>query len=157
MNLLSPDELAATGDGPQFSTTETLTTPEDHEPVVTNTGFGEKVEELSKREDDDFDPDYTGEAKEVDQNFTYPAHADQARLGDASGVYLDDQERIKAEVIRAKIEGREPDLDNPPAIQSTPLEPTHVVKSRMPSGSVIPVDSVQKVVIGDEPREVEED
>lgn len=37
------------------------------------------------------------------------------------GIYLDREQRREAEVLRARAENREPDLDNPPAIQSTPL------------------------------------
>lgn len=39
------------------------------------------------------------------------------------GVYLDDVQREAAEIQRAKGEDREPDLENPPAIQSTPVIP----------------------------------
>jgi hypothetical protein len=35
--------------------------------------------------------------------------------------YLDDLERERAEIVRAKVEDREPDLENPPAVQGTPL------------------------------------
>lgn len=41
--------------------------------------------------------------------------------GRAGGVYLDMQERIDAEELRAKSEDREPDYDNPPAVAGTPL------------------------------------
>jgi hypothetical protein len=37
------------------------------------------------------------------------------------GTYLDRVERERAEVARAKVEGREPDLDNPPACAGTPV------------------------------------
>ena len=40
---------------------------------------------------------------------------------DYGAVYLDQVQRREAEVLRAKVEGREPDLDNPPAVQGTPL------------------------------------
>lgn len=35
--------------------------------------------------------------------------------------YLDDVERRNAEVARARVEDREPDLKNPPATQGTPM------------------------------------
>lgn len=39
----------------------------------------------------------------------------------SGGPYLDDVEREEAEKRRAKVEGREPDLDNPPATAGTLL------------------------------------
>lgn len=41
--------------------------------------------------------------------------------GRDGGPYLDEEERRLAEVRRAAIEGREPDLDTPPASAGTPL------------------------------------
>lgn len=41
--------------------------------------------------------------------------------GRAGGVYLDMQERVDAEEVRAKSEGRKPNYDNPPATAGTPL------------------------------------
>lgn len=41
--------------------------------------------------------------------------------GRDGGPYLDQVEAIEAEKIRAQIEGREPDLDNPPATAGQPL------------------------------------
>lgn len=46
------------------------------------------------------------------------AEGKQARSG---GPYLDQIEREQAERRRAKLEGREPDLDNPPAVAGTVL------------------------------------
>jgi hypothetical protein len=41
--------------------------------------------------------------------------------GRDGGPYLDQVEREAAEIRRAKIENREPDLENPPAVAGTPL------------------------------------
>lgn len=41
--------------------------------------------------------------------------------GRDGGPYLDQEERRLAEIRRAAVEGREPDLDNPPATAGTPL------------------------------------
>lgn len=57
-----------------------------------------------------------------DSDFVYVNKLDPMRSL-PGGVYLDDVERERAEIARAKVEGREPDLDNPPAIQSTPVVP----------------------------------
>lgn len=41
--------------------------------------------------------------------------------GRDGGPYLDIVERERAEILRAKVEDREPDYDNPPAVAGTPL------------------------------------
>jgi hypothetical protein len=41
--------------------------------------------------------------------------------GRDGGPYLDQEERRLAEIVRAKVEGREPDFDNAPATAGTPL------------------------------------
>lgn len=48
-------------------------------------------------------------------------NANDGLTGRDGGPYLDQQEDITAEIRRAKIEGREPDLDNPPASAGTVL------------------------------------
>lgn len=61
------------------------------------------------------------EGKEVDTEFVYVHHVDPMRAIPGSSPYLDDVERLNAEVQRAKAEGRKPDLKNPPSTQGTPL------------------------------------
>lgn len=55
------------------------------------------------------------------------AHGKTKRTG---GPYLDDVEREKAEEIRAKIEDREPDYDNAPAVAGTLLVPKSALVER---------------------------
>lgn len=45
----------------------------------------------------------------------------QGLTGRDGGPYLDEEEARLAEIRRAKVEGREPDLDNPPATAGIPL------------------------------------
>lgn len=71
--------------------------------------------------DDPNSADYVGEPAVVDKEFVYVGHLDTARQSDRTGVYLDDVQRRQAEITRAQIENREPDLDNPPATQGTPM------------------------------------
>lgn len=65
--------------------------------------------------------------KPVDTDFYYPSEADARRYEDrgdndvSHGVYLDYELRRVAEEQRAKVEGREPNLENPPATVGTPL------------------------------------
>lgn len=54
----------------------------------------------------------------VQQDFYNPFDGTKGRPG---GIYLDVQERQRAEELRAKSEGREPDYDNPPAVAGTTL------------------------------------
>lgn len=117
-------------------------------------GLGHKSEaEDSVDNLDAYDDLYDGEPKVVAQEFSYPTHMDPRRgVSGSDGPYLDDVERERAEVIRARQENREPDLDNPPAIQGTPLIPTHVLKSQVPGDYEVPVDVVAPVVVGKRPE-----
>lgn len=56
-----------------------------------------------------------------DRKFYYPTKLDPMRQVPGTSRYLDDVQREEAEIARAKVEGREPNLKNPPAMQSTPL------------------------------------
>ena len=70
-----------------------------------------------------------------DREFFYPTHLDPMRKL-PGGTYLDDVQRREAEVQRAKVEKREPDFKNAPAVQSTPLLERSVVENT----TVIPAD-----------------
>src|SRR5213075_3215633 len=62
------------------------------------------------------------EGEEVDQEFAFVHHLDASRKIPGTEPYLDDVERQNAEVQRARVEDREPDLVNPPASTGTPLQ-----------------------------------
>ncbi len=55
----------------------------------------------------------------VDVEFIYPAQTDPNRRIPGPNPYLDDVERARAEIVRAEVEGREPDLENPGAHAGT--------------------------------------
>lgn len=76
---------------------------------------------------------------EEEQPFVYLSHLDPARQADPNGVYLDDVQRRQAELTRAAIEGREPNLDNPPPIAGTPVMPAYALGN---------VDVTTKVPVG---------
>jgi hypothetical protein len=57
-------------------------------------------------------------------------------------------QREAAEIQRAKLEDREPDLENPPPMAGTPVVPTAVLESRYPGDYGIPVAGTQEVVVG---------
>ena len=62
------------------------------------------------------------EEKEVE--FFHPSQSDPRRYaneGSSTDVYLDDVQRHEAEKQRARVEGREPDYDNPGSTVGTPL------------------------------------
>jgi hypothetical protein len=89
---------------------------------------------------DGFDANYVGEPKVVDQNFVYPQQLDPARLDDpshAGSVYLDVQQRERAEVLRAKVEDREPDLEDPPATCGTPLMTVAAASKNIPGDVLV--------------------
>lgn len=54
--------------------------------------------------------------------------ANKGLLKRTGGPYLDDIEAVKAEERRAVVEGREPDLENPPATIGTVLVPKHYLR-----------------------------
>lgn len=56
--------------------------------------------------------------------------ANHGLLPRSGGPYLDDLEKEAAEVQRAKVEGREPDLENPGAVAGTHLVPRAYLKER---------------------------
>jgi hypothetical protein len=64
------------------------------------------------------------DSEPVKTEFYVTQKLDERRLVPGSNPYLDDVERERAEIQRAKIEGREPDLENPPAVQGTPYVTT---------------------------------
>lgn len=82
-------------------------------------------------------PDYDVEKldvnKDVAEDGTTTVHLYNAAHGKTprtGGPYLDDVEREQAEERRAKIEGREPDLDNAPAAVGTVLVPKSALVER---------------------------
>lgn len=60
------------------------------------------------------------EVTDAKTEFYVTQKLDERRLVPGTSPYLDDVERERAEIQRAKVEGREPDLENPPAVQGTP-------------------------------------
>lgn len=112
-------------------------------------------------------PDYNVDSldvnKDVDDEGTSTVHLYNAAVGKTprtGGPYLDDVEREEAEKRRAKIEDREPDLDNPPATAGTLLVPKSALverdvdKSHMSDSvevTVDPVDSYEVPVEKAEP------
>ncbi len=86
---------------------------------------------------------------------TISTHMDPARQRDPHGIYLDDVNRAKAEIQRAKVEGREPDLKNPGTTTSDQVMPTQVAQSKVPGDHVVPVDFTSKIEIGHNPETAE--
>jgi len=100
---------------------------------------------------------------EVETDFYTPFDGTKGRAG---GVYLDMQERADAEELRAKQEGRKPDLKNPPAVAGTPLvTENHLIDNSFsnpssqavaPVEKVDPVSTLTTIVPGGEPEAEEE-
>lgn len=77
-----------------------------------------------------------------DQTFVIPQTTDPRRNIPGTSQYLDEVERRNVEIVRAKAEEREPDLENPPAFQGTPLYTEAQAKQQ---GLDVSGDAVQKV------------
>lgn len=58
---------------------------------------------------------------EVEREFVIVQTLDERRNVPGTSQYLDEVERRNAEIVRAKAEDREPDLETPPAFQGTPI------------------------------------
>ncbi len=99
---------------------------------------------------DSLDPDYVGPRKlvAVEQTIAQEADPQRRRPGGNHNTYLDREQRVRAEIIRAKVEGREPDLDNPPPSAGTPPKPTEVLADQFPASHKIPVNLVTEQSVG---------
>lgn len=100
---------------------------------------------------------YKGEPKLTEIDFVYATHLDPARQNDPNGVYLDDVQRAQAEIQRAKVEKREPDLENPPATTSTMVVPTHVARTMVAGDVDVPVSFSQEVMVGTNEKNLSQD
>jgi hypothetical protein len=87
-------------------------------PALNPTVGATRVSGINADREVDAPDDAPDGSKFVEQDFYNPFDGTKGRPG---GIYLDVQERERAELSRAKSEGREPDLDNPPAVAGTPL------------------------------------
>lgn len=96
------------------------------------------------------DNDKTPNEGTEDVNFTFATHTDPQRQRDPHGVYLDDINRINAEIHRAKIEGREPDLKNPPATAGDVLQQTETLAKTLPGDYRVPVSKTLPVDLSEE-------
>ena len=80
----------------------------------------------------------------VDVDFVIAQSLDERRSIPGTSQYLDEVERRNAEITRAKAEDREPDLDNPPATQGTPLYTEAQAKQQ---GLNVDGEAVQRVTL----------
>lgn len=105
----------------------------------------------------DFDVNYSGKPKKFQRDFTFPTHLDEARQATPNTApYLDDEMRRAAEIQRAKVEDRKPDLDNPPAMQGTPLIATDIAKGLAFGAGDVPVAATLPVMGGNTPEKKRE-
>lgn len=89
------------------------------------------------------------DGKEIkEQGFVFATHLDPARQIPGTNPYLDDVQRAQAEVQRAAVEGRKPDLKNPPATQGTPLKTVDELRADLPASFSIKPDFTQEIVVG---------
>lgn len=94
------------------------------------------------------DSEETPEVHEVEQDFVYLEKV--GRPINTGQIFLDDVMQIQAEKIRAKLEGREPDLENPGAIAGTPLVPLATAAAHNTKDTALYTDQTLTVHVGDE-------
>ncbi len=84
------------------------------------------------------------ETREV--GFLYVHHLDPARKL-PGGTYLDDVQRYEAEAARALVEDREPDFENAPAVQGTPLRSVDQIKAELPPHAELEPELVYEIPV----------
>lgn len=141
-----PEALDNADEGTVSETVEPLEQNDNPVYPPVNSAYNADVhQELIAATEENLD-DVEPHLKEVD--FSYAAHADPARQVDRTGVYLDDIVRRDAELKRAAIEGREPDLENPGPTAFDVVQPTSVVQGNAPAGVVVEPAFTQEVMVG---------
>jgi hypothetical protein len=93
------------------------------------------------------DKSYTPEHV-VDQDLVYLQKI--GRPVNTGGIFLDDVQRINAEKVRAKLEGREPDLENPGSTAGTPLVNLATAAAANPKDAPIYSDVTVSTSVQDE-------
>jgi hypothetical protein len=94
---------------------------DDHEPETKDDTPGDQQVIVTGRPVVESEEPKPLETEDVATDFYVAQKLDERRLVPGTSPYWDDVERERAEIQRAKIEGREPDLENPPPTQGTPL------------------------------------
>jgi hypothetical protein len=84
----------------------------------------------------------------VDKEYVLATHLDPARQRDPNGIYLDDIQRRDAETVRARIEGREPDYDNPGTTAGDVLQAKETAAKFVDASADIPVHVTLPVMVG---------
>lgn len=118
-------------------------------PAIINTAYVEREEKSEDEFDLERDGAGDGERREVKMGFNTVAHMDPARQRDPHGVYLDDQRRRDAETVRAQVEGRDPDYDNPPYTAGDYVVAEHVAQQHAQVGTVVTAEKELPVIVGD--------
>lgn len=137
---------------PAVATTE-VEVVEPTDPQVAppaNSGYiGEDTKTIEDVKKDDTEAlAYEGEPKDVEVSMTYVHHLDPRRQADPNGIYLDDIQRRDAEIVNARADGREPDLENPGPTAGTPLIPTVAAVTQANLGQTVPVSTTAMVNVG---------
>lgn len=127
----------------------TMNSPVTPVPAIINTAYVEREEKAEDEYDEVRDGANAGERREVTRGFVTKAHLDPARQADPHGVYLDDQRRRDAETVRAQVEDREPDYDNPPYTTGDVVVDVETAKSSALPGAVVVAEKELPVIIGD--------
>lgn len=149
---------AVEGNDPSATNTGDLSVNVDDTDVVVNSMGNAYQGQPNLDKDDPESAAYDGPETTIDQKYTYATYTDPARQRDPNGVYLDDLERNKAEVIRAKIEGREPQLGlDAPAYGGDVIVPIEQAAKQLPGDYTIPVVSTLPVSVGNPTDDDEDD
>lgn len=102
----------------------------------------------------------TPDTTTIDKDFVFMHDLDPARQIPGTNKYLDVEQRKSAEIDRAAVEGREPDLDNPPAAQGTPYRSAEQLAAELPPHATVKASVTLPVTVteddADRARDAEE-
>ena len=130
----------------------------DNDPAVNKTDDGtEDAVKVQIVEPSGFDEPEPPETTTIDQDYVYMHNLDPARAIPGTNKYLDVEQRKAAEIDRAAVEGREPDLDNPPAAQGTPLRSAQALAAELPPHATVKADVTLPVTVTKEEAKSYED
>lgn len=93
----------------------------------------------------DEDEETPKESELVEKGFVFTHNLDPARQIPGTNQYLDFKQRSDAEVQRAIVEDREPDLENPPSMQGTPYKTKAEIDMQLPLEANVDPDVVLEV------------
>jgi len=130
-----------------MSETEKARATTTTDPNASKTNAENPVETHELQEAVSGDTESKVETTTIDKDFIFVHNLDPARQIPGTNKYLDVEQRKQAEIERAAVEGREPDLKNPPATQGTPYRSAEQLAAELPPHATVKADVTLPVTV----------